>query len=294
MKKLLFVVFYIFLLFSIVNVNAFNKSKVLTVMDNFYSKLDTSLEIVEDRINKLDKINNKIKEIKETKWDKLSDNNKNVLNLVELSIEKRIIYYNSLLEDKSTDFLFNILEENSNEKEKILQNIKEAKGIWDLFNLQNSINFYCQKVYDKTKDFKKEQECKKELYKELRVSWDKIKEELILSISNMKGWNKFNKIYQLHAILNAWENAYGEWVLFSTDNIAWAHSELKKMADERLLSQVEDLSSLSWEELVKKSKDLLVLIKAFETASWAEGIYLSNHVIKEAKDRIGNLLNQRK
>jgi hypothetical protein len=52
-------------------------------MNNFYSKLDKSILDIEKKINKLEVVVNKIESIKRVKWNKLSNNSKKLLNLIE-------------------------------------------------------------------------------------------------------------------------------------------------------------------------------------------------------------------
>jgi hypothetical protein len=79
-------------------------------MNNFYSKLDKSVSDINMRIIKLGKINDKVESIKKAKWNKLSNNSKNLLNLIEYSINDKINYYKKELENQKEEIdILNIL-----------------------------------------------------------------------------------------------------------------------------------------------------------------------------------------
>lgn len=94
MKKIISLLLFVFLIFWSFNyVNASNQSKIKNIMNNFYSKLDKSILDIEKKINKLEIVVNKIDSIKKVKWNKLSDNSKDLLNLIELNINNKIKFY---------------------------------------------------------------------------------------------------------------------------------------------------------------------------------------------------------
>ena len=101
MKKILSMLLFIFLLFwSFNQINASNESRVTNIMNNFYSKLDNSISNTEKKINKLEIIVNKIESIKKLKWDKISYNSKDLLILLESSLNNKIILYKKELENQ--------------------------------------------------------------------------------------------------------------------------------------------------------------------------------------------------
>jgi hypothetical protein len=68
-------------------------------MNNFYSKLDKSILDIEKKINKLEVVVNKIESIKRVKWNKLSNNSKDLLNLIERNINNKIKVYKRQTEE---------------------------------------------------------------------------------------------------------------------------------------------------------------------------------------------------
>ena len=100
MKKLLFLFvaflwFFVFWAFTFTN--ASNQSRIDVVMTKFYSKLDKNYSDITKRIDKLEKVNSKIEKLKKTKWKKLTKEILEILDLLEESIDKKILFYRNLL-----------------------------------------------------------------------------------------------------------------------------------------------------------------------------------------------------
>ena len=104
MKKIFVIIlFMLFLFWSFNYVNASNQSKVTEIMNNFYSKLDNSTSDIKQKISKLETLNNKINSIKKNKWNKLSDNSKDLLNIINLSVNEKINFYKKELENQKEE-----------------------------------------------------------------------------------------------------------------------------------------------------------------------------------------------
>ena len=172
------------------------------------------------------------------------------------------------------------------EEEEIKKDIRNAETISDILEMQLVIQLFCQKKNIGDFGYQDEEKCKKDLMEEIKEAGDNIKEILVKEVEQASDEEKISKIIELRAILSAGENASGEGVLFSTDNIAWAREKLKKEADAWLLRQINNLSSLTGDELKKRIEELKALMKAFETASGEEGEFFSNDVIKKARGQL--------
>lgn len=172
------------------------------------------------------------------------------------------------------------------EEEEIKKDIRNAETISDILEMQLVIQLFCQKKNIGDFGYQDEEKCKKDLMEEIKEAGDNIKEILVKEVEQALDEEKISKIIELRAILSAGENASGEGVLFSTDNIAWAREKLKKEADAWLLRQINNLSSLTGDELKKRIEELKALMKAFETASGEEGEFFSNDVVKKARGQL--------
>ena len=172
------------------------------------------------------------------------------------------------------------------EEEEIKKDIRNAETISDILEMQLVIQLFCQKKNIGDFGYQDEEKCKKDLMEEIKEAGDNIKEILVKEVEQASDEEKISKIIELRAILSAGENASGEGVLFSTDNIAWAREKLKKEADAWLLRQINNLSSLTGDELKKRIEELKALMKAFETASGEEGEFFSNDVVKKARGQL--------
>ena len=172
------------------------------------------------------------------------------------------------------------------EEEEIKKDIRNAETISDILEMQLAIQLFCQKKNVGDFGHQDEEKCKKDLMEEIKEAGDNIKEILVKEVEQASDEEKISKIIELRAILSAGENASGEGVLFSTDNIAWAREKLKKEADAWLLRQINNLSSLTGDELKKRIEELKALMKAFETASGEEGEFFSNDVVKKARGQL--------
>lgn len=96
--------------------NTYASSSIEDAMNNLYSKLDHSYFKINKRIEKLEKIEYKIKLIKKTKWNKLSNKSKTLINSIESSISKKIEFYKIEIENQKeeldiSDILWDIDED---------------------------------------------------------------------------------------------------------------------------------------------------------------------------------------
>lgn len=150
MRKILSMVLFVFLLFWGFNyVNASNQSKVTKIMNNFYSKLDKSISNIEKKINKLEVVSNKIESIKKVKWNKLSNNSKELINLIESNINSKIIFYKKELENQKeeidiSDLLWddevdNYQENNNDSYENHEDHYQNISKWWLYLSLSNDI-----------------------------------------------------------------------------------------------------------------------------------------------------------
>lgn len=100
MKKIIVAIWIIFILFSNSLYASWNKQEVDAVMNKFYSKLDSNLPDIDDRIYKLTGILNKIETIKVNKKNRLSQKSKELLQLMTNSLlNKKEDYKNMQKED---------------------------------------------------------------------------------------------------------------------------------------------------------------------------------------------------
>lgn len=124
MKKILSIILFTFLLFWGFNyVNASNQSEVTEIMNNFYTKLDKSFSDIDKKIEKLEIIISKIESIKGIKWNKLSNNSKELLTLLEWNINNKIKFYKKELDNQKEELnIYDLLwddEFNENKDEEI-------------------------------------------------------------------------------------------------------------------------------------------------------------------------------
>jgi len=144
MKKILFIVLFVFLLFWGFNyVSASNHSKVTNIMNTFYLKLDKSISDIEKKINKLEVVNNKIKSIKRVKWNKLSNNSKELINLIESNINNKIRFYKKELENQKEEIDISDLLWDDYLRDDMLHNQDNKEDNNDLLKITGS-------SYDKT------------------------------------------------------------------------------------------------------------------------------------------------
>ncbi len=102
MRKIFVSMCIFLLLFTSFNyTNATNDSNISQALTVLYSKLDNTLPLIEDRINKLDWILKKINLIKSNKWSKLNNKSKDLLMTMEWLIKLKIIEYKNELETES-------------------------------------------------------------------------------------------------------------------------------------------------------------------------------------------------
>ncbi|MCD5380620.1 hypothetical protein LR004_01725, partial [Candidatus Gracilibacteria bacterium] len=145
MKKTLIALLIITL--SFLNVQAIDKTKLIKSMNGFYSKMDRKISLVEDRIIRLEKINNKIRIIKQTKWNRLNTESKELLTLIGANLESKIRFYEKELENRKENLsLDDILSEDEftsrkeidsldlsqdsdNEKTYLTSTLKEGKKL---------------------------------------------------------------------------------------------------------------------------------------------------------------------
>lgn len=97
MKKILIALFILILSFSISYWS--DQIKVIELMNNFFSKLDSNNFNIESKIDHLEWIKTRIKSIKNEKWKKLSLGSKKICLYIESSLNEKIAFYKSELEN---------------------------------------------------------------------------------------------------------------------------------------------------------------------------------------------------
>jgi len=119
-KKLLSVLLIIILMYWSFNYsNASNNNlshKINSVMEKFYLKLDNVFSDTNKKILKLETINKKIEEIKNTKWNKISVKSRELLIIVEFNIKNKIEFYKNTLKKENinlSDLLWNLNDSNT-------------------------------------------------------------------------------------------------------------------------------------------------------------------------------------
>lgn len=122
MKKIILclILFLAILFAGMSNVFAYSYEQIDSYMWKYYQKMDNNFHDTQSKIDKLEKIKNKIYNIFEAKWNNLSRNNKQLLMLIKSSLINKIEFYKKQLEDID---LTNLLWEIDEEKNIFIKNI---------------------------------------------------------------------------------------------------------------------------------------------------------------------------
>lgn len=186
---------------------------------------------------------------------------------------------------------FGNLKDKKDTIQDIYGTIESVDTLGELFQMRDTILVYCQLKYTSKKHarFDYENRCQKELLQKLQTRGDVIKEKIIREIDNLPHNKQIKAIMDAHTVLLAGENARGEGVLFSTDNISWARKELKKKADQWVLNELKRLKNYSGDKSKKAVMAFKALLRSFETASGSEGRYVSNNILRQAKTEIAKI-----